>query len=240
MDLSDIDRLNEEMDSFKKLFNADNDYVKLQRNLCFLAHRDIDNIATGNYADSVKKDMIFKINYKACEPNKIIYLNDLKNSAIGAIEKGLWLSYVWLWQRPPSDSIRITPTLYYVKVNSISINFSDSDYKKYRGGSDWDSDPGIKVQGNTDNVPWIVGNVPVNQQSFTIKWPRPDGKKLNFFVNINKGPIIVTIYDTDDGLIGKLGDTLSAEYTADLFSKTSSSFANFENGTKVTLEWTSE
>lgn len=238
----DYDSFYEQFSAFKNLFAEQDKYlIKLKNSLCYFAWDAIRKIFISNDSDQVKMAQLQVIKFSDCEPNKRDYLDSLKKNAgeyFSNKSMNNLYSFLHILQRPPSDCIvmKETPNIYLITLTGITISFSDADYHLYRGKSDWDSDPMITIQENTDINPWkILG--PVNHKDFTISKTK-DGKSICFWFDTKGKELIIDVTDNDG--IGAYGPYRGIKWEASMFSKSGNNTYRFDSGTTMSINWESQ
>lgn len=180
----DIDVFNEAFAVFRELHEHEQDtIVALRRHLCWIAHSSIITIVADTRLEkSVKITRLNDLEFKQCEQEKAVYLNDLLNRAIGYLNNAnrpewMWY-YLWAVQRPPGDCVTMgeEPTIYEISISRIEIGLDGSYYEELKGWNN--ANPHIHIgmgSGSGSNYRPIADLLdtdgPVNTQRFDIQGP---------------------------------------------------------------------
>ena len=240
-------------------------------------HREIYEIVSRtdmNEAD--KRKNIMKYDYSKSRHKQ--YLGSLVSRALNYINNPSYinkLSFLHLYQRPPKDYIIMDsePTVFYVTITRIDINFSDTYYGSLRGFNDANPIIYISKRLNNKRITWNghtnwaptatlwCRRGPINTQNFSFT----QNEGLNDFLDLIKlknmpyeeilethindraemwwnteddCALIIEIKDDDDSMFD--AETLTALLIGNEFKKSNVAIWKFDNGTIMTLTWTTK
>jgi serine/threonine protein kinase len=189
--LGDIQNYDDFIDEFNKvceMYPGESARLQVARNwLVYHNHNEIGrlykDVRNNNLLSSTALDKISQLKYSKADLDKRKYLDDLSEALRKYLQSPTVYTanyYLYLWQRPPSDCVKMSsgPTVFFITLESIDVSLSSSDYEKAEkqgfGGT-----PRIRVifcQDNSshDSIGEIfrgLGNT--GQNSFSIRIDKP-------------------------------------------------------------------
>lgn len=114
---------------------------ELKRFLCWSVHNEIINIMIDGNSDKQRKvAKLLSMKYDECEYAHKSYLDALIQSAQVYLNNPDYHNRMKFWyicQRPPKECVtmRNGPTVYYMKLTSVTIRASDNYYSRTKGGN---------------------------------------------------------------------------------------------------------
>ena len=232
----DLASYQEELKKYLSSFPSEKENIAmLKRFLCWSIHNAvIDILNDDTMVSQAKTVQLTQIKYSDCEEYQRTYLKELLAKASNfAAEETTFNRYAFLyvWERPPSDCIKITngPSIYIIEVKEIKIDLSNSHYSDLRG---WNNcNPKVKLSYGYNSYS-VEG--PENRQNFSFS----DVWSFYYNVKSDYSYISITISDADGSPFD--ASDVSASFDGKSFGRSGTLSKTCSNNTRVQITWTTK
>ncbi|MEI6390744.1 MAG: serine/threonine-protein kinase [Verrucomicrobiota bacterium] len=243
-EIKNYDDFLEEFNKVCEMYPSEHARLQTARNwLVFHTHAEIGRlyreVNNKNLLPSTALDKVSQLKYTKVDLEKRQYLDRLAEAMKARLQRPTLQSanrFLYWWQRPPGDCVKMDaqPTVFYITVQSVMLNLSETLYTRIKGTMGFDADPKVRINlcrdSSSDNYP-IIDEIfstlgAVNQRSFSVTV-----RKSLFY---EKGiETLNTILDDAD-LTGD-SNILSAAWTQNSTGSSQSFTRTFSDGSTITL-----
>lgn len=231
---TDIDSYQENFKKYLSMFPSEKENIKtLKRFLCWSVHNAVKDIVfDDDIVSQAKSVQLAQIRYSDCEETHKTYLKELLARASNYVAEGSTYSYyafLYHWQRPPSDCVRMTdePNIVIISIDEVKISLSRSHYSALQGMNN--CNPEVKLSFGYSSY---TKEGPENTYSFSFNRYDP----FYFDVKSNYSYISVTISDADGTPFD--AEDVSTSFSGNLFQRGGTQSKTYSNGSSVQISWT--
>jgi len=243
-DIQNYDDFIEEFNKVCEMYPSESARLQIARNwLVYHNHSEIGRfykeVRNNNLLNSTALDKISQLKYSKADLDKRKYLDDLSEALRKYLQNPTVYTanyYLYLWQRPPSDCVKMSsgPTVFFITLESIDVSLSSSDYDKAEkqgfGGTPRIRATLCKDSSNSETIGEIFrGLGRTGQNTFSLQIDKP--------CLFEKGSEMVVVTLDGEYSISDENNIVSGRLDNATTGATRTATWNFTSGTTFTLHY---